>query len=231
MRHCLLFLLAIAAINLAAQTPYEVAITAEPHHHLVLQNQYVRVFKVEVPSQQSTLMHRHEYDCAYVTIGPTELVNQVQGKPVTNLKLQDGETRFSPAPFAHLLRDLAPTPFRNVTIEFPRGNAPALSSSAKWGEDRGLQVLAGGTEDILFARDDVRASDVQLNAHGTLPKTQAAAAELIVAVTDIHLQAGPGHQHGGEIQLSAGGIRWLQPVRTLVNAGQQPARFISFLFH
>jgi hypothetical protein len=99
-------------------------------------------------------------------------------------------------------------------------------------EDRGLQILTGGTEDILFVKDDVRASDVQLNPHGTLPKTQAVAAELIVAVNDIQLQAGPGHQQQkDEIALPAGDIRWLHPDRTLVNAGKQSARFICFEFH
>jgi hypothetical protein len=35
--------------TLLAQTAPEVEITAEPLHHLALQNKYVRVFKVEGP--------------------------------------------------------------------------------------------------------------------------------------------------------------------------------------
>ena len=224
-------LLLLVAMNLAAQPTAEVAITSEPHHRQVLQNSYVRVFKVEVPSQQATLMHRHEYDYAYVTLGATELLNQVEGKPPANLELQDGETRFSPGPFAHLIRVLAPTPFRNVTVEFLLAGHSAPPSSAKWAEERGLQILTGGTADILFVKDDVRVSDVQLNPHGALPKTQAAAAQLIVAVNDIQLQAEPDHQHKGRIRLSAGDIRWLQPARTLLNSGPQSARFVCFEFH
>ena len=231
MKRLVLILLVLAATAVAAQPANEVPITAEPHHHQVLHNRYVRVFKVEVPSQQSTLMHRHDYDYVYVTIGPTELLNQVQGKAVANLKLQDGETRFSPGPFAHLVRDLAATPFRNVTIEFLRGNDAGQPLSAKWPEERGLKILDAGTQDILFVKDDVRASDVQLNPRGTLPKNQAAAAELIVAVGETQLQAGPAHQANTEIHLSAGDIRWLQPARSIVNAGKQPARFIYFEFH
>lgn len=224
-----LFLLVLSAAAMA-QPASEVPITAEPHHHQVLQNSYVRVFRVEVPSQQSTLMHRHEYDYAYVTIGPTELVNQDEGKAPANLKLHDGETRFSPGPFAHLVRDLAPTPFRNVTIEFLHSNSSTKSQSRGWPEDRGLQILTGGTQDILFVRDDVRASDIQLNPQGTLPKLKTDAAQLIVTVSDVRLQAEPGHQQKDEVRLSAGDIRWMQPARTLVNAGKQPARFICFEF-
>src|SRR6266496_586448 len=45
----------------------EVEITAEPHHRLALENQYVRVFKVDVPPHESTLMHRHRHDYIFVT--------------------------------------------------------------------------------------------------------------------------------------------------------------------
>src|SRR5580704_7524773 len=47
---------------LLAQTATEVEITAEPSHHLALDNEYVRVFKVEVAPHSSTLMHRHRHD-------------------------------------------------------------------------------------------------------------------------------------------------------------------------
>ncbi|HYK50517.1 MAG TPA: hypothetical protein VEU94_12385, partial [Terriglobales bacterium] len=81
---------------LSAQTASEVEITAEPSHHLALENQYVRVFKVEVAAQASTLMHRHRYDYIFVTLGPSQVVNEVAGKPPVTLKLQDGETWFVP---------------------------------------------------------------------------------------------------------------------------------------
>src|ERR1700740_1682119 len=81
----------------------EVEITAEPHHHLVLANDQVRVFNVEVPVGSATLMHWHHHDYIYVTLGAVEFSNEVEGKPPVILKLQDGETRFSPGPFAHLV--------------------------------------------------------------------------------------------------------------------------------
>jgi hypothetical protein len=235
MKWRLLILLA-AAISLAAQTASEVPITAEPHHHQVLKNKYVRVFKVEVPSQQSTLMHRHEYDYAYVSIGGTELVNQVEGKPAANLKLQDGETRFSPGPFAHLIRVLAPTPFRNVTVEFLRGHQAKQSSLAKWEEDRGLQVLEGGTQDILMVQDGVRISDVSLNVGATLPRDRHASAELLVSLSDFVLSISI---HSPGLHMRPGDIQWFDATHRLHNAAassladdsRRKARFILFEFH
>src|SRR5579872_4125465 len=84
--------LLLFGLILSAQTVSEVEITAEPSHHLALQNQYVRVFKVEVAPHQATLMHRHRHDYIFVTLGQSLVENQVAGKAPLKLSLQDGET-------------------------------------------------------------------------------------------------------------------------------------------
>ncbi len=132
------------AIMLAAQAASEVEITAEPHHHAALENAYVRVFKVEVAPHQATLMHRHRHDYVFVSLGASEVENDVAGKPPVTLKLQDGETHFTPGNFAHIARNLADTPFRNVTIEFLQDEKAHQTPPPKWDEERGLQVLQGG---------------------------------------------------------------------------------------
>jgi len=71
--------LLLATIILAAQTTNEVEITAEPHHHQALENEYVRVFKVEVPPHNDTLMHWHHHDYFFVTLGDTQVGNDVKG--------------------------------------------------------------------------------------------------------------------------------------------------------
>ena len=220
--------LALMAFAVLAQPATEVAITAEPHHHLALKNNYVRVFKVEVPPHQATLVHRHPYDYAYVTIGPVELSNNVEGKAPAALKLQDGETRFSPGNFSHAVRVLSDTPFRNLTIELLK-NTGKDQGAGGWTDQRGLQILSGGTQDILFVKDGVRASDVQLNPGGTLPKDRHSAAQLIVAVTDGDLRIA-ARTKGASMPLKGGDFRWLEAGHSIVNAGQQPARFISFEF-
>ena len=77
-----------------AQATGEVEITAEPHHHLVLENDYIRVFNLEAAPHSATLVHRHRHDYVFVTLGASEVENDVVGKPPVTLKLQDGETRF-----------------------------------------------------------------------------------------------------------------------------------------
>ncbi len=128
-----LLLIISCAVLLSAQVP-EVEITAEPHHHLALQNPFVRVFKVELAPQAATLMHRHRHDYVFVTLGPSEVENDVQGKPSATLKLKDGDTYFLPGGFAHIAKNLSGQPFRNVTIEFMQDEKARKSPPPKWDE-------------------------------------------------------------------------------------------------
>jgi hypothetical protein len=228
-------MLLIPALLLAQTAAVE--ITAEPHHHLVLTNDQVRVFKVEVAAGSATLMHWHRHDYIYVTLGATELSNEVEGKPSATLKLADGETRFSPGPFAHLVRTVSDQPFRNVTVELLQDeklrHAPAHPE-----EDRGLNILAGGTEEILFVQDGVRASEFELQPNGAVPSRPRSRPLLLVAVNDLDLYTEDPRTHGGHepmpkpSHLNAGDCTWLAGGfrRPLVNAGRNNARFVTLEF-
>src|SRR5260370_6097627 len=87
---------------LAAQATTEVEITSEPSHHFALENEFIRVFKVEVAPHASTLMHRHRHDYVFVTLGYAHVSNELERKPPVDLKLIDGEARFVACKFVPL---------------------------------------------------------------------------------------------------------------------------------
>src|SRR5438874_1396227 len=108
------------ASGLSAQTtapPTIVPISKEQHHHLVLENEYVRVYSVEVPPHGETLYHRHDLDYVFVTLGDSDVENVRVGEKPVRLQLKDGEVRFSKGGFAHKAVNNSDKPFRNVTIE------------------------------------------------------------------------------------------------------------------
>src|SRR5262245_25374413 len=107
-------LLCLAA---AAQPQQTVDITSEPSHHLVFQNEYLRAFNVIVAPKASTLVHRHEHDYVFVTLGDADLTNARVGEPPAGLQLKDGETRFTPGGFAHAAVNNSNRPFHNITID------------------------------------------------------------------------------------------------------------------
>jgi quercetin dioxygenase-like cupin family protein len=225
-------LLCLAATLLTAQAlAPEVEITAEPHHHLTFENKSVRVFNVEVPPHADTLMHWHRHDYIYVTLGDAQVVNAVKDKPPATVKLQDGETRFSPAPFAHIAHNLSDQPFRNVTIEILE-DATLRNSTPHWDEDRALDILRGGTKQILFVKDGIRVTEFELQPGAVVPMHHHTGPHLLVAVSDLDLRSEvegqgpmPGHFKSGDSKWLPGGYS-----HTLTNTGKQPAKFVTLEF-
>ncbi len=115
--------LLILTFTLNAQAPAAVPITKEPHHHLVFENSYVRVFRVRVPAHDATLLHQHDVPYVYVALGPADVINAVQGKPEARIVMADGQVGYSRGGFAHIARTDAGLVFNNVTIELlkPQG--------------------------------------------------------------------------------------------------------------
>lgn len=113
----------LLTFSLNAQAPEAVPLQGEPHHHLVLENEYVRVFRVSVPARAATLLHQHDVPYLYVSLGPADVVNAVQGRPETRIVMADGQLGYSPGHFAHIARTDAGSTFDNVTIELlkPQG--------------------------------------------------------------------------------------------------------------
>jgi quercetin dioxygenase-like cupin family protein len=233
MQRCLL--LVFAALLLAAQTASQVEITSEPHHHLTFENEYVRVFNVEVAPKTDTLMHWHRHDYAYVTLGASHISNEVQGKAPVEVRLPDGETRFSPAPFAHVAKNLSEQPFRNVTIEYLQDEKlreAVQAGGVKWDEERGLDVLQGGTKQILFVSDGVRVTAFELQPGGIVPRHYHTGPHLLIAVTDMEIRSDvdgqgpmPGHFKSGDSKWLPGGYS-----HSVTNVGRQPAKFVTLEF-
>lgn len=225
-------LTALLLVAIPGQSANEVEITSEGHHHLALENQYVRVFKVEVAPKDATLMHHHRHDYIFVTIGASQVSNEVQGKPAAELKLQNGETMFIPGNFAHIARNLAATPFRNVTIELLQDKKLRNTPPPKWDEERGLHVLNAGTQEILFVKDGARVSEVELQPGGVIPSHHHKGPHLLVAVTDLDVRSDvegqgpmPGHFKAGDVKWLPGGY-----THTLTNTGKQLAQFVTIEF-
>jgi hypothetical protein len=128
MKPILCALLFLSALSLSAQAPVAVPIANEPHHHLVLENSYVRIFRVSIPAHDATLLHQHDVPYIYVSLGPADVINAVQGKPETRIVMTDGQVGYSRGDFAHIARTDAGSSFNNVTIELlhPQGEPKNL---------------------------------------------------------------------------------------------------------
>ena len=225
---CIILVCALLAAQAAAP---EVEITAEAHHHLSFENQSVRVFDVEVPAHQDTLMHWHRHDYIAVNLGDVQIINAVKDKTPVTAKLVDGQTGFASAGFAHIARNISDQPFRNVTIEILQDES-LRHSTAHWDEDRGLKVLQGGTEQILFVKDGIRVSEFELQPGGIVPMYHHIGPHLLVAVSDLDIRSDVEGQGPMAGHFKSGDSKWLPGnySHTITNTGSKAAKFVTLEF-
>jgi hypothetical protein len=215
-----------------------VPLSAEPHHRLVLQNDFVHVYNVMVPPLDATYLHQHDLPYLYVVLAPSEITNVVVGQPEMHITLQDGETHYNPGHFVHLLRTDSGLGYHTVTIELPRAqgaahnlckevlpgqptDCPNESASGASGAGSGKKPSTEAADDDVpyFETDEVRV-DLRKVSSGKdyvehAPRTHA----LLVALTNANLDANLGGEH---IQFLHGGdVLWMP-------AGV-PRRVVDFL--
>jgi len=202
--------------------PGPVPINEEPHHRLVLQNEFTHVYNVMVPGLDGTLLHQHDLPYLYVTLGPADIVNGIVGKPELHQVLQDGEVHYTPGHFAHIVRTDSGMAFRNITIELvrPQGTPKNLCKDvipgealncpeqpptveSKKGKKRAPEVVAD--EDVpYFESDEVRVDLHRVSSGTDYVDAEAKFDVLLVGLTNSNLDANLGGEHfqflhGGDV--------------------------------
>jgi hypothetical protein len=222
--------LLLFAFSLNAQAPTAVPIPKEPHHHLVLENEYVRVFRVSVPAHESTLLHQHDVPYLYVSLGPADVINAVQGKPEARLVMADGQLGYSPGHFAHIARNESDAPFNNVTIELlkPQGEPHNLCQKVVPGElgqcfkeDTGP---LGYASEPLFETQEFRAELITLQP-GAKFLQKIPTGCLYVALDSAELQDAPGKP---AVKLEPGDRFWV-PAATILKLGNTAPNIARYL--
>jgi quercetin dioxygenase-like cupin family protein len=222
-----------ATLMVAQAAAPELEIIDEPHHHLTFENQFVRVFNVQVDPNTQTGMHWHRHDYIAVTLGDAEVSNTVKNKPAVTAKLADGQTVFASGNFAHIVGDIGSQPFRNVTVELLQDASlrnSYASGKIHWDLERGLSVLDRGTAQVLFVKDGIRVTEFELQPGGTAPAQISP--RLLVAVTDLYLHIAPEGQSSAPFNLKSGDHKWLSAnhSHSVTNTGSSPAKFVILEF-
>jgi hypothetical protein len=154
-----------------------VPISGEQHHHLVVENKFIRAYEVELAPHDSTLLHRHEKDYVYVVFGDADVTNAVQGQPEVKVHLPDTTVNFARGPFAHVAGNDGNTTFRNITIEllsnqgelktyYPSVKA-ALDAAMTQSEKDPIARFRGGFDSAILETDAIRVSAVRVKPNET----------------------------------------------------------------
>jgi quercetin dioxygenase-like cupin family protein len=220
--------------SLNAQAPEPARLPGEPHHHLKIENEFVRVYYVEVPPHENTQLHQHDHDYIYVSVGPADVVNAVLDKPEVHLVLRDGEIHFTRGGFAHVARNLADTPFRNVTIELlkPQGEAHNECGFVIPGQGAAIcdPPFTQDWTDTQFETKEARLDLVWLFRSGKHKETDSKLAFLVVGLSSPHVKLNAK----GKLPkiLREGEMEWFDPGSEVQfsSEGCEMAQFLMLTF-
>ena len=105
-------------LPLFAQGPDVITMDQKPHHHLILQHDYVKVFKVEVSPRVSIVLHRHNQDTIAIAIGDQLVSVGIPGKPDVPQKNADAQVRLQRGGYVHSMQVDGNTSYHTVAVEF-----------------------------------------------------------------------------------------------------------------
>lgn len=216
MRNLFGLVLLLLAFSLNAQAPVAVPIPQEPHHHLVFENDYVRVFRVSVPAHESTLLHQHDVPYIYVSLGPADVINAIQGKPEAHLVMADGQVGYSLGHFAHVARVDSDMPFNNVTIELlkPQGEPRNACTNIVPGDIGPCDLSHAAPSGAIVVRPLMETGEVRVDSfnvkRGEIIDSAHSSPGLLIDIgaPPVRIVHAPG-QLGKT--LAAGDVVWLAP--------------------
>lgn len=238
MKSMLLSALLLITFSLQAQAPAAapVALKGEPHHRLMFENGFVRVWAFGIHSHDATLLHSHDLPYLGIAVGAADFVNAVSGKPETHVTLADGQVSYSKGGFAHLVRTETDTPFRNFTIELLKPQVAPRNRCVKVIADGALDCPASSTSPLDAASTLVLETDEILLRSGSISHplqiagADAQPARLIGILDSANLNVEITGQPAKK--LIGGEVMWLPAgaVTSLANAGASDTRFFLLTF-
>jgi hypothetical protein len=103
-------------------------IVEETHHELLLKNDFLNVYGINVPAQDKTLPYKHDFPFVTVSVGPSDVQTTVAGKASAPAARNNGDVTFSEGGIAQTIEATGGKAYRGVAVELlkPQGAAKNL---------------------------------------------------------------------------------------------------------
>jgi mannose-6-phosphate isomerase-like protein (cupin superfamily) len=210
--------LALVLSTLIAAQQAPVPVDQEPHHHVLLKNEFVEVIRATIPAGESTLFHIHSHDRAGFALVTSTSTEQLLGKPEgLPEKDQAGEVyteSSAEGPTIHRVHNVGSGPLDVFDVELlQRPRQPSASVAAPVAAENASArvynwVLAPGATSAMHTHERPY---------------------LIVAVTPLHLKmtAPDGKSFADEVK--PGDFHWVDAkvTHSLTNEGQTAGQIVE----
>jgi hypothetical protein len=233
-RHLLITAFLCFPLLCGAQEQDVLRLSSEPHHHLVLHNDFVNVYSVQVSPHDSVALHKHDVDAVSIVLGDAVITVKSPGKPDVHQTVMGGQLRLQRSGLVHSTDIEGDVAYRNVTVELllpqPRGRnlcATVISGEPLNCPDRPTQRdPTRVSEEPQFQSDQTTVTLVRIPAGKSAPSGSAPG--LIVALDEgVAISGGSGPR-----KLLRSGEAWWRdsnsPGQLFTNGGATEVRLVSF---
>jgi len=225
-------------LPLVAQTPAVPTMDHEPHHHLALHNDYVKVFNVEVAPGDSIILHSHDQDTVAIAIGDQLVTVGIPGKPDVHQKNADAQVRLQRGGYVHSTHVDGNTPYHTVAVELlhPQTGFHNVCAIILPGQPLNCPETPAKSSSASTSQPLLESSETRVRLVRVLPGQNMTIGDLkdfqlIVALDPATLS--PASGNGPDQTLHPGDFVWFvngSASRVLRNNGKSEARFIGFAF-
>lgn len=163
----------VLAIPIFAQTPAVPTMDHEPHHHLVLHNDFVKILDVVVSPGDSIVLHRLDKDTIAIAIGEQLVTVEIPGKADVHQKNADAQVRLQRSGYMHSTHVDGNTPYHTAAVELvhpQRTDFHNVCAEVLVGQP--LNCPKGSTKDLsgfstqpLLASDETEVFLVRVHPH------------------------------------------------------------------
>jgi len=232
---------------LVAQSPAIPTMDHEPHHHLALHNDYVKVFNVEVSPGDSIVLHSHDQDTVAIAIGDQLVTVGVPGKPDVHQKNADAQVRLQRSGYIHSTHVDGDTPYHTVAVELmqPQTDFHNVCAEILAGQPLNCPDTAKKTSTAYSSQPLLESSETRVQLVRVLPHqsmrlamkpadspSSLGAPQVIVALDAASISS--VSPKGPEKALQPGDFVWMDGgpghERVYQNRGDKEARFLEIIF-
>ena len=219
--------------------PFNTTMDNEPHHHLVLKNDIVKVFKVDLPPRDAFVKHEHDHDYISIVIVGATTVSTVSGQADILTISKNGDVHFVRLGTLHSVRNIGQTAYRAVSIELLRTQTGARNLCGKQIADVKPDCPTAAAEDAKapsidmpqFETDQARVTLTRILPHQSATFVEPSRDELIVSIDETAVAAGSGK--GGDKPQHPGDFMWIRhgdAARIVRNNSEKEARIVRVEF-
>lgn len=228
--HCVLLAVILFRLATFAASQSVVDLSEDSHYELLLENDKVRVFAVNVDSHAETALVRHPNNYLTIHLQESEIAAWNAGESgVVSQRFPQDDIRFYFGGKPRALRNDTSTPYHSLMIEFLNPKVTTYgyqAGSGRW--TYGSDVIPAPVDPrakfaTVMPLGEATVKDVQLLPDDVYPTPEKSADELLIALTDVDLRIGDKR-----IRKSKEDLIWVPAGRkvSLVNNGSEPSTFV-----